>query len=69
NDESYGFVKNPEIKDRDNNGKPEFMIKFYRHPIKNLLETGEQTETLITGKTSNNKLFIGKDTIKIKEKK
>ncbi|MBU2476538.1 hypothetical protein KKG83_03645, partial [Candidatus Micrarchaeota archaeon] len=45
NDESYGFVKNPEIKDRDNNGKPEFMIKFYRHPIKNLLETGEQTET------------------------
>ncbi|MFH1664120.1 MAG: hypothetical protein ABH986_04920 [archaeon] len=37
--------------------------------MKNLLPTGEQIEILITGKTTNNKLFIGKDYIKVREKK
>jgi len=29
-DPKYGFVKDPEIKDRDDNGIPELMVKFDR---------------------------------------
>ena len=32
-DPKYGFVKNPEIADRDNNGIPELMVKFDRWAV------------------------------------
>ncbi len=57
----YGFVRNPEIKDRD--GYPELMVKFDRSEVQNMVTIGNVTLT-ITGEIEGLR-FEGSDTIRV----
>lgn len=61
-DQKYGFVKNPELKDRDESGLPELMVKFPLSEVQTILQEGTNTLT-ITGKDIA-VLFEGWDTIR-----
>lgn len=64
NDPKYGFVKNPEIADRDGNGYPELMVKFPRDDVKSILKPG--TAVLRVTGTISTKQFMGTDTVSVK---
>jgi len=74
----YGFVKNPEIKDRDGDGIPELMVKFDRQMVINyiwdrlchmgivpLSKEGGEVDLTITGELINGTSFEGSDTIRV----
>jgi hypothetical protein len=62
-DQKYGFVKDPEIGDHDNDGIPDLMVKFDRSAVKEIVSPGNITLTL-TGEI-NGRSFEGSDTIKV----
>lgn len=49
NDSKYGFVKDPEIKDRGGGNVPELMVKFDRSMIQEELEPSDGIELTLTG--------------------
>jgi hypothetical protein len=63
-DPKYGFVKNPEVMDRDGNGYPELMVKFPRDDVKSILRPG--TATLRVTGTVSARQFMGTDTVSVK---
>jgi len=63
-DISYGFVKNPEIRDRDGNGLPELMVKFDRQALADIVSTGEQL-VKISGRIGETP-FLGEHTIRVR---
>jgi hypothetical protein len=63
NDPKYGFVKNPEIDDRDHDGYPELMVKFNRDDIQKVLRPGI-CPLIISGKI-NNIWFFGKGATRV----
>jgi hypothetical protein len=67
-DSKYGFVKDQELEDRDENGLPELMVKFNKAELMGILETGDAVPLSVTGKVSyNNELidFEGTDTVRV----
>ena len=52
NDTKYGFVKDPTIEDRDEDGLLEYMAVFERDMVKEILEAGNNT-LLISGEVEN----------------
>ena len=63
NNPKYGFVSNPESHDSDNDGIPEFMVKFNREEVKRIVKTGSITLT-VSGMAGNS-YFEGSDTIRV----
>ncbi|MEW5994173.1 MAG: right-handed parallel beta-helix repeat-containing protein, partial [Candidatus Zixiibacteriota bacterium] len=61
--QSYGFVKDPEIRDRDADGLPELMVKFDRAAVQALASVGDVKLT-VTGKW-HAVLFEGSDNIRV----
>ncbi|MEW6593051.1 MAG: hypothetical protein AB1305_05190, partial [Candidatus Hadarchaeota archaeon] len=61
--QSYGFVKDPEIRDRNGNGLPELMVKFDRAAVQALASVGDVKLT-VTGKW-HAVLFEGSDNIRV----
>ncbi|MFQ5838593.1 MAG: hypothetical protein ACE5HJ_07400 [Thermoplasmata archaeon] len=61
-DPDFGFVKDPEIRDRDGDGLPELIVKFSREAVKEVVTTGWNTLT-VSG-TVNGLPFEGSDTIR-----
>jgi PKD repeat protein len=51
-DTKYGFVRNPEIADRDGDGLPELTVKFDREAVKQILQPGEAV-IAVSGKVSH----------------
>jgi PKD repeat protein len=49
NDPKYDFVTDPEIKDRNDNGLPELMVKFDRSQVQSILSPGEEVTITVTG--------------------
>lgn len=66
NDTKYGFVRYPEIIDRDGDGLPELIVKFDRSAVQAIVVPGNVTLTL-TGKIDN-LTFEGNDTVRVIEK-
>ena len=74
-DPKYGFVKDPETKDRDNNGIPELMVKFDRQAVieyilANLYHMApppakNYVELTITCELFDGTSFEGSDTIRV----
>jgi hypothetical protein len=62
-DPKYGFVREPELEDRDGDGLPELMVKFDRSQVQDLLQPGE-AELTVTGKWRA-VLFMGSETIRV----
>ena len=60
----YGFVKNPEIKDRDENGLPELMVKFNRKELINLLKNS-QFSLILTGRLKSGVELKAVDSINV----
>lgn len=54
----YGFVKNPEIEDRNGNGLPELMVKFDRNEVKRILEPEENIKIVLTGRIFHNSNYL-----------
>jgi len=54
-----------EIGDYDGDGISDLMIKFSRKMVQSILEIGEEVEIEITGALIDQRLFEGKDTIKV----
>ncbi len=70
NNPKYGFVKNPEIADRDGNGIPELMVKFDRSAVQKMVGQAAGTvELVVTGEVADNSgvpiPFNGSDAVKI----
>ena len=63
-DPKYGFVKDPELRDRDGDGLPELMVKFDRAAVQALVEPADEVELTITGMWHAVK-FKGTDTIRV----
>lgn len=63
NDTKYGFVKDPTIEDRDDDGLPEFMAVFYRSEVIEILDVGENT-LMLSGDIADTG-FMGNDTITV----
>ncbi|MFQ5884837.1 MAG: hypothetical protein ACE5IO_07030, partial [Thermoplasmata archaeon] len=66
-DEKYGFVTDPDsyIKDHDNDGILERMVKFDRSEVEELLSPGEEVVLTITGQLDDGMVFEGTDTIRV----
>jgi len=64
NDTKYGFVRNPEIKDRDGDGYPELMVKFDRLALVKKISKGTAVLSVI-GKI-NGTYFIGSDIVSVR---
>ena len=62
--QEYGFVKEPEFYDTDNDGILELMVRFNRKELLNLLNSGQYSLT-ITGKLKSSVEFRGIDSIKV----
>jgi len=54
------------IGDYDNDGLPDLMVKFSRKEVQSILQKGESVEIIITGRLLDERLFKGKDTIRVK---
>jgi hypothetical protein len=68
NNPKYGFVKNPEIKDRDNDGLPELMVKFDRAAMQATVQPADKVIISVTGEVLKDEIpvpFQGTDTIKV----
>jgi len=74
-DSKYGFVKNPEMKDRDENGVPELMVKFDKHAVVNhvlsqlvhmmpIPKRGKEIPLTITGSLIDGRTFEGSDAVR-----
>ncbi|ADC64806.1 hypothetical protein Ferp_0635 [Ferroglobus placidus DSM 10642] len=63
NDPKYGFVRNPEIKDRDGNGYPEMTVKFDKSKLKKILRHGNVT-LFVIGEVDGI-YFIGDDVVRV----
>ena len=63
NNLKYGFVRNPKLHDTDNDGIPEFMVKFDREEVKKIVDPGLVT-LKVSGKV-NDSYFEGSDTIRV----
>jgi hypothetical protein len=63
----YGFVKSEEsfLVDHDGNGIDERMIKFDRHGVTEILDSGDAVHLTITGKLNDGMQFEGEDTIEV----
>jgi len=73
----YGFVKNPEIKDRDGDGIPELMVKFDRQTVIGyiwaqlyhmeipLTKECVEVELTIKGELTDGTPFSGSDKIRV----
>jgi hypothetical protein len=57
----YGFVKNFDVGDWDNDGKEEIMVKFDRDACCALAGSAQDFEFKVTGRTTNNVWFFGSD--------
>lgn len=66
-DPKYGFVSNPELKDRDDDGHEELMVKFSRSAVADTVEPGENVTVTVEGALDSTQ-FIGEDTIRVIEK-
>lgn len=73
-DSKYGFVKDPEIKDRDGNGIPELMVKFDRYTVVNYILSimihesplpKTSIELTVSGKLYDGTPFEGSDWITV----
>jgi len=64
-DPKYGFVEDPELRDRDNGGLPETMIKFPRDKVAESLTNGDNVSVAVTG-TVSDRSFTSSDTITVK---
>lgn len=62
-DPKFGFVKNPEVVDRDGNGFPEIAVKFGRQAAIEVLPAGTVTAN-VTGRVGL-ACFKGSDTIRV----
>jgi hypothetical protein len=49
NNPKYGFVKNPEITDRDKDGLPELMVKFDKAALQAKIQSGDSVTVPLTG--------------------
>jgi len=70
-DTKYGFVKDPKLKDKDESGLPELMVKFDRAGVQDILSTGEEVKITLIGKVSHNDGladFEGSDVIRVIKK-
>ncbi len=63
-DLKYGFVKDPEIKDRDGDGLPELMAKFDRAAVQALVRPGDNVVLTVTGNW-HAVMFRGSDGIRV----
>ncbi len=63
-DLKYGFVKDPEIKDRDGDGLPELMVKFDRAAVQALVRPGDNVVLTVTGNW-HAVMFKGSDGIRV----
>ena len=63
-DPKFGFVSNPQPHDADNDGIPEFMVKFYRDEVIAIIESPSATLT-VSGFLKDGVEFVGSDTIKV----
>lgn len=64
NDPRYGFVKDPQPHDEDEDGIPEFMVKFWRMPIQKVLPDG-LVDLIVSGETYDGATFEGSDTVRV----
>jgi hypothetical protein len=67
NDTKYGFVKDPKIEDRDEDGLLEYMAVFDRGLVKSIVQEGDNILT-VTGDIENTN-FRGSDMVYVKHKK
>ncbi|MEW5759566.1 MAG: PQQ-binding-like beta-propeller repeat protein [Candidatus Thermoplasmatota archaeon] len=65
NNTKYDFVSLPEIKDRDGNGLVEFMVKFDRAMVQDILSPGDNVEIKTIGYLFDGLPFGGKDWIRV----
>ncbi len=65
-DPRFGFVKNPEVEDRDGNGIPELMVKFDRAEVIARVSSGT-TPLVLRGFTAAGLPFEGRDVIRISQ--
>jgi len=74
-DSKYGFVKSPEMEDRNSNGVTELMVKFDRHAVAShvlarlahtmpIPKRGVEIDLTITGGMMDGTAFEGIDTIR-----
>lgn len=64
NDTKYGFVKQPQILDRDGDSYPELMVKFDRRSVAQIMLPG-YINLSISGQIQD-KYFIGWTSIRIR---
>lgn len=64
NNRKYGFVKNPKPHDSDNDGIPEFMVKFDRQEVIKIVDPGMIT-LKVSGYLNDGSYFEGFDTIRV----
>ena len=73
NNTKYGFVKDPELKDRDESGLPELIVKFDMSEVQDtLMETSGMVDLTVTGEVMKEGipiLFKGMDSIRISKGK
>jgi len=60
----YGFVREPELEDRDGNGLPELMVKFDRRALIGIVDVGEQL-VKVSGRIENVP-FLGQTSIRVR---
>jgi hypothetical protein len=58
-------AKPTEISDYDDDGIPDLMVKFNRTAVQSILKVGEKVEITISGALIDDRLFEGKDIIKV----
>ncbi|MBN2463425.1 MAG: hypothetical protein JXB43_07480 [Dehalococcoidia bacterium] len=64
----YGFVKNPEITDKDEDGLPELMVKFDRAAVHAVVQPSDNVTISVLGEVLKDQIptpFHGTDTIQV----
>lgn len=64
----YGFVRNPEIKDRDKDGLPELMVKFDRAAVQAIVQPADKVNISVSGEVIKDGIpipFQGIDSIRV----
>jgi parallel beta-helix repeat protein len=65
NDQINAKLKPNEIGDYDLDGIPDLMVKFDLFDVQEKLQVGEEVTVIITGKLEDERVFRGKDTIRV----